>query len=383
MNHLQTIHKPVRDMSLVWIHIVLAALINGFLYAALINVGFASNRSLAMTFVTTFISIGLPIFLTRGTHNLGDRLSVFGRIAVSILIASGILIIGKRVGFGQIAVFSPRLPPASYLLPMTAAILVGLALQSVSALIMRPDRMHAPRRMTGTSFLLVMTIMASAIVAISFTAFRVEPNLVTTPDLRGNFIDEVERGLADMGLRYNVKKTFAPARKGTVLWQSPNGGTIVEPGTVVEIEVSNGPLARPSNQLKISILSYKSGQGVELLNTASGMRKLKIAGTVENLPEDSVVLLWARRKGRNSLSDTPRWFLQPLDAPRIDSEGAWEALVQIGSIDWPPKAGDKIDVAISVVSIKVANELMNEIRPVTKKVPTGRHKKFVSNLVVQ
>jgi hypothetical protein len=72
-----------------------------------------------------------------------------------------------------------------------------------------------------------------------------EPKLVGVPDLIGADDAAAVERVEGKGLRLTLKRKFDDAKKGTVIKQSPEGGSQVRPGTHVTVTVSKGPEAPP------------------------------------------------------------------------------------------------------------------------------------------
>lgn len=64
------------------------------------------------------------------------------------------------------------------------------------------------------------------------------PNQLELPDLSGDTLTNGEATLADMGLHAEIEWELSDSPEGTILHQSPNGGSMAEPGDFVTLWVS-------------------------------------------------------------------------------------------------------------------------------------------------
>jgi hypothetical protein len=88
----------------------------------------------------------------------------------------------------------------------------------------------------------------------------------------------------------------------------------------------------------------------------------------------------------NPPSETPGWYLQrpPVSGiTRVESEGSWTGLAQLGNAQYPPHDGDLVDVAVSAAQDSVAKELMRSPGVVVEDQPIGIETKTATNVIVK
>jgi len=76
---------------------------------------------------------------------------------------------------------------------------------------------------------------------INFTV-SLGPELVDVPNLIGKTLEEAEKELKSQNIKYNVSERTDEAPKNTVIEQSPRPNEAMEPGTLINLVVSSGPV---------------------------------------------------------------------------------------------------------------------------------------------
>lgn len=112
------------------------------------------------------------------------------------------------------------------------------------------------------------------------------PANATVPDVTGETESDAQATLKDAGLKSQVVSNYSDATKGEVYQQVPAAGTVVAPGTVVTIHVSNGPAPAPATvtvpgvvgQTQSSATSELQGLGFKV--TASQVATTGVSGQV-------------------------------------------------------------------------------------------------------
>jgi len=111
----------------------------------------------------------------------------------------------------------------------------------------------------------------------------------------------------------------------------------------------------------VSLVTPTSGEEVRCIRYGDGIYRFSASGTSTELSGRLRLLLWV--KPVRPSSETPGWYLQrpPINGiSKIKPDGSWEGIGQIGNIQWPPHAGDVFDVAVTVVDVESANQLLVE-----------------------
>lgn len=211
--------------------------------------------------------------------------------------------------------------------------------------------------------------------------FLLWPSLIVTPDLSGLAQAEAELKLEKKGLIPDAKPQYHPETEaGRVIprSQEPLPGIKVQPGTVVRFAVSQGKSLKPAvegeiaSQVFVSLFRPKSGNKVHCTRYPDRIYRFSVEGTSTRLSAELRLLLWVRPV--NPSSETPGWYLQRPPANGISGiqpDGSWKGVAQIGNVQWPPREGDVIDIAISVTDSETANQLMAETGVVVKDEPMG------------
>jgi hypothetical protein len=208
------------------------------------------------------------------------------------------------------------------------------------------------------------------IFAVSLFFLWPSQELVEVPDLGGLSRAEAELELKKNGLIPEaVPQHNADTKTGYVIPDSQEtlAGTKVRKGTVIRFSVSLGPDEITEGAASVSLFRPKSGEGAFCTRYGDGVYRFSVVGTSSGLSDEFRLLLWV--KPVNPPSDTPGWYLQrpPGNGIReVKPDGSWEGIAQIGNVQWPPHAGDVLDVAVTVVNIDTAKKLEAEPGVVTR-----------------
>lgn len=226
-------------------------------------------------------------------------------------------------------------------------------------------------RRTGPKGFLVMLGggVAGLLTVILFFSW---PGLIGVPDLGGSSRAEAESTLEKKGLIPEVRPQYhLDTEAGRVIAhsQEPAAGIKVRGGTVVRFGVAVGtPPAETTavGSASVSLFRPKSGEKVHCTRYADGVYRFSVVGTSTGLTNGFRLLLWMRPV--NPPSETPGWYLQRLPVngiEKVEPDGSWEGIAQIGNVQWPPHAGDVLDVAVTVVDVDRAKRLGGELGVVT------------------
>lgn len=229
-------------------------------------------------------------------------------------------------------------------------------------------------------------------VGIGMIAFVMWPRaaLVEVPDLSDLSRDEAELMLSSMKLVGVPQPQEAPnTRPEHVIptSQNPLAGTKVRRGTLVRYSISTQTSVVPRRTGgtggsiaagAVSIFSPREGGDVVPRRGADNVFRFDVEGTIEGVdPEKSSLLLWVQPI--EPPSDQPGWYLQRLPANGIRSilGDTWRGVCQIGNQQYPPHAGDVVEIAATVVPAEEAMRLESRQGPLTAVVLPGIVSKVV------
>jgi hypothetical protein len=219
---------------------------------------------------------------------------------------------------------------------------------------------------------------------IGLLAFVLWPRavLVEVPDLAGMSGDEADLKLSSAKLVAAPQPQQAPdtpLEHVVPASQNPLPGTRVRRGTLVRYSVSTPTSvdqgrAHPGSSApsgSVFIFSPKDGGVVVPKRGADNIFRFDVEGTVEGVDlTKSVLLLWVQPV--EPPSDQPGWYLQRLpNGIRSIAATNWRGVCQIGNQQWPPHAGNIVDVAASVVPGEEATRLLARQGPLTVIVLPG------------
>jgi hypothetical protein len=237
-------------------------------------------------------------------------------------------------------------------------------------------------RRTGPKGFLVM-LGAGVVVLLTVILFFSWPSLIRVPDLGGLSRDEAKLVLEKKALVPEARPLYhSDTEPGRVIAhsQEPAAGIKVRGGTVVRFGVAIGTTRteEPTEELQVgaslsvSLFRPKSGEKAHCTRYADGVYRFSVVGTSTGLTNGFRLLLWVRPV--NPPSETPGWYLQRLPVngiEKVEPDGSWEGIAQIGNVQWPPHAGDVLDVAVTVVDVDRAKRLGGELGVVTRTVLPG------------
>jgi beta-lactam-binding protein with PASTA domain len=94
------------------------------------------------------------------------------------------------------------------------------------------------------------------------------PGNATVPSVVGQTQSEAQAALKALGLGSKVVSEYNAATKGDVFGQSPAAGTLVAPGAVVTIQISNGPQPAPTQVTVPKVIGYSESDATSMLKNA-------------------------------------------------------------------------------------------------------------------
>jgi hypothetical protein len=209
---------------------------------------------------------------------------------------------------------------------------------------------------------------------ITLIIFPLWPSLIKVPDLSNLSRDEAEDLLIKKGLFFDVIPQYHhETEPGRVIpySQDPLPGIKVHKGTKVKFAV-----ALPSesfiekadkSSVSVSLFRPKTSEKVHCARYADGIYRFSVVGSSKGLSDRLKLLLWIRPE--NPPSETPGWYLQrpPVNGiGEVETNGSWQGIAQVGNEQWPPHEGDILDVAVTIVDVKTANQLLAEPGVVTR-----------------
>jgi hypothetical protein len=199
--------------------------------------------------------------------------------------------------------------------------------------------------------------------------FYTWPSLVKVPNLENLSRAEAEQLLTKKGLIPEVSPQHVPSvEPGRVVpgSQDPPPGIKVRKDTVVRFAVSvNSELLQPKAanteaSPSVSFFEPKSGQEILCKRYGDGIYRFSVEGVSTGVVgSDLKLLLWVRPV--SPPAENPGWYSQrpPINGiSRVESNGSWRGVGQIGNAQWPPHDGDIIDIAVTVIENEAAKRLL-------------------------
>jgi hypothetical protein len=234
-------------------------------------------------------------------------------------------------------------------------------------------------------------MLGGLIVALTATMFLAWPTLIAVPQLDQLSQAEAEQVLSDARLIPAAQPHYAPGvQAGRVLpqSQSPSPGLRVRPGTVVSfgISVQDMPTTAPATPTgsAVSLFEPKAGAIVRCQNGGDGICRVLIRGTSSKLTSSQTLLLWL--KPVSPPADVPGWYLQrpPVTGiGKVQPDGVWTGMAQIGNAQWPAHEGDIVDIAITVVEEQTAAQLLAKPGVVVRDQPLGSVSDSAAGVVIK
>ena len=148
------------------------------------------------------------------------------------------------------------------------------------------------------------------------------------------------------------------------------------------ISVSSQP--PPDSNQNVSIFQPKSGENFYITKSGIGLYTGEVRGTFAGLKKDrDFLLLWIRPI--DPPSDKSGWYLQrhPNGIRGLKEDGSWIGSVQVGNTSWPPKEGDIIDIAVSVVDKTAYQSFMAQGGEAISQEPAGSIVDKASEVVIK
>ena len=128
-------------------------------------------------------------------------------------------------------------------------------------------------------------------------------------------------------------------------------------------------------------LQIKPSEKVECAQTSEGVYSCSVSGISSGLSKGGLsLLLWVRPV--SPPSDVPGWYLQRPGIVKMDSDGSWTGNLQVGNTQWPPREGDVIDLAVTVVGTQTMKQLLTEREVVIRDQPIGIGSNTVPRVIV-
>jgi len=121
---------------------------------------------------------------------------------------------------------------------------------------------------------------------INFTV-SLGPELIDVPNLIGKTLEEAEKELKGLNIRYNISERNDAAPKNTVIEQSPKPNEAIEPGTVLEIVVSSGPVQTKRIIIEPILLPSEPSDITVKVIVSDDLGEKRIVYQQNHSPEDS------------------------------------------------------------------------------------------------
>lgn len=147
----------------------------------------------------------------------------------------------------------------------------------------------------------------------------------------------------------------------------------------------SSPIPRPvPSSVFVKIAKPQRDDSLEIELYPDGIHRGVVLGSFSGLSNEHRLFLWIRPvKPR---SETFGWYLQRPPGNGIDhlnADGTWEGIAQIGNRDFPPQTGDLIDIGVTMVNSKTADDLLSQRGMVTRDRPLGVVSDIVRNIKVK
>lgn len=263
------------------------------------------------------------------------------------------------------------------LIPIVLAVCTGLTTEALSQLLVKSGRVS---QSTKSAWRMLAAALA---VTVGVAVYLLQPKLQTVPSLGRLWADAAAQELRSLGFQSIVRsERSAIIDDGLVVPESqrPIAGQLARPGTTVTYAVSTGsaslsesPVSNAAaNSGGLAWTTPNAGEPLTVILDAAGVGKARVAGRVPTgLTKSDQLLLWVRPV--LPPAETPGGYLQRPPGNGVSAAsagGSWEGTIQIGNRDFPPREGDIVDLAISVIAVAEARTL--ESRPGTMTTPTPR-----------
>lgn len=121
---------------------------------------------------------------------------------------------------------------------------------------------------------------------INFTV-SLGPELVDVPNLIGKTLEEAEKELKSLNIKYNVSEKTDEAPKNTVIEQKPKPNEAMEPGTFIDIVVSSGPAQTKRIVVEPILLPSEPSEITVKIIVSDDLGKNRTVYLEKHSPEDS------------------------------------------------------------------------------------------------
>ena len=115
----------------------------------------------------------------------------------------------------------------------------------------------------------------------------------------------------------------------------------------------------------LSLLHPKNAETIRCQLHPDNTYRFSVSGISKGISKYETVLLWVQPV--NPQSETPGWYLQRgfNGIRKFEPTGEFQGIGEIGNRQFPPRAGDTMNVAVMVLDIRVAERLLSERGVVT------------------
>jgi hypothetical protein len=263
---------------------------------------------------------------------------------------------------------------------------IGLIVATIGYFVMRKSS-----EWSRWKHVLTMGIIGIVII-LTFAIYYAWPSLVNVPSLDDLSQAEAEDLLVKRRLIPEARPQYAAGvDAGRVIphSQSPVAGLPVRPETPVSFAV-NVRDERPSmvqvssDALAAMLFQPATGGNVICSRGGDNVYRFEVRGTSSGLSPDRYgLLLWV--KPVRPPSETAGWYLQrpPVNGiHRIEADGGWIGIAQIGNATWPPHEGDALDLAVTLADRDAINKLMAESGVAIYNQPLGISSQTAHGVVV-
>jgi hypothetical protein len=263
---------------------------------------------------------------------------------------------------------------------------VGFIINTIGFFVMR-ERSNWNKRWP---VLLMGTIGITALLAVGI--YYAVPTLIKVPSLNELSQADTENILTRLNLVPEARPQYGvnvDAGKVIPFSQNPKEGLLVKKGTVVSfavnVRIPQETVGSVPDVISLSLFSPRSGEKIHGIKGADNVFRFTVKGVSSGLSVQRCgLLLWMRPV--KPPSEAFGWYLQRLPINginKIEADGTWSGIIQIGNAAWPPNTGDIVDIAVTVASDSTIQNLMAEEGIVTRAEPVGGKVNIATGLVFE
>lgn len=141
------------------------------------------------------------------------------------------------------------------------------------------------------------------------------------------------------------------------------------------------PATAPLDSSRLTLDVPKTGAKVTTARGSDGLVRFTVRGSWRDLPRSVRLLLWVRPTSPAG----DGWYLQrpPVNGiGDVGPDGTWTGTAQVGSAQWPPRDGDEVEIAVTLIDKRDAATLFIEEGVVVRGRPMGTTLASESGIVI-